>query len=155
MKKRLRVQALRSQSSVPTQVSAGPSLSKDAPLPCPYMVIHTAPCSRKDPGSKSRNPTAQRACCCEDWLSRSFCRQSCLELHLQPCSVSGRPVAEGRGVKEPGKTPRLSGPSQDPSSDTKNGSAHHGPHAPSLPCHLLWQQRWQLLPMTMKLISCL
>ena len=56
MKKWLRVQALGSQSSVPTQVSAGPSLSKDAPLPCPCMVIHTAPCSRKDPGSNSQEP---------------------------------------------------------------------------------------------------
>ena len=64
-------------------------------------------------------------------------------------------VEEGRGVKEPGRISRLSGPSHDPCSDTKNGSAHHGPRAPSLPRHLLRQQQWLLLPVTMKLISCL
>ena len=56
MKKWLRVKVLRSRSRVQTQVSAGPSLSKDAPLPCPGMVIHIAPVPGRTLAATSGTP---------------------------------------------------------------------------------------------------
>lgn len=153
MKKWLRVKVLGSRSRVQTQVSAGPSLSKDAPLPCPCMVIHIAPVPRRTLAAISGIPLPREHAAVRTGSKEVSAGRAAWN------SISGPAlcplVVEGKGVKEPGRIPRLSGSSHDPSSDTKNGPAHHGPQAPSLACHLLWQQRWLLLHTTMKLISCL
>ena len=97
-----------------TQVSAGPSLSKDAPLPCPCMVIHIAPVPGRTLAATSGTPPSREHAAVRTGSKEVSAGRAAWS------SISGPAlcplVVEGKGVKEPGRIPRLSGSSHGPSS---------------------------------------
>lgn len=112
MKKWLRVKVLGSRSRVQTQVSAGPSLSKDAPLPCPCMVIHTAPVPGRTLAAISGIPLPREHAAV--WTGSKEVSAGRAAWN----SISGPAlcplVVEGKGVKEPGESRGCQDPPMSP-----------------------------------------